>query len=86
MKVAQTYLTLRDLMDYSPWNSPGQHTRVGSLLLLLGIFPTQGLNQSLLHCRPILYQLSYEGSPSHLVTAHFMGKSHLAQLHAMSVK
>ena len=44
---------------YSPWNSPGQNTGVGSLSLLQGIFPTQGLNQGLLHCRWILYQLSY---------------------------
>ena len=29
---------------YSPWNSPGQNPRVGSLSLLQGIFPTQGLN------------------------------------------
>ena len=39
---------------YSPWNSPGQSTRVGSLSLLQGIFPTQGLNPGLLHCRWIL--------------------------------
>ena len=44
---------------YSPWNSPGQNTGVGSLSLLQGIFPTQGSNQGLLHCRQILYQLSY---------------------------
>ena len=87
---------------YSPWNSLGQNTRVGSLSLLQGIFtihgsnpglpyckahsllaeppgkpkntgvgslylqwifPTQELNQSLLHCRWNLYQLSYQGSP-----------------------
>ena len=48
---------------YSPWNSPGQHTGVGSLSLLQGIFPTQGLNPGLLHCRRILYQLSHKGSP-----------------------
>ena len=47
----------------SPWNSPGQNTGVGSLSLLQGIFPTQGLNPSLPHCRQILYQLSYKGSP-----------------------
>ena len=47
----------------SPWNSPGQNTGVGSLSLLQGIFPTQGLNPGLLHCRQILYQLSYKGSP-----------------------
>ena len=78
-----------------PWNSPGQNTGVGSLLLLQGssqprsptlladslpaelqgkpkntgvgslsllqrIFLTQTLNRGLLHCRQILYQLSYE--------------------------
>ena len=88
---------------YSPRNSPGQNTGVGSLSLLQGflpnprikprsptlqagslpaeplgkpkdtgvgslsllqrIFPTQESNQGLLHCRQILYQLSYEGSP-----------------------
>ena len=35
----------------------------GSLSLLQGVFLTQELNQDLLHCRQILYQLSYEGSP-----------------------
>ena len=35
----------------------------GSLSLLQGIFPTQGLNPGLLHCRQILYQLSHNGSP-----------------------
>ena len=44
----------------SPWNSPGQNTGVGiSLSLLQGIFPTQGSNPGLPHCRQILYQLSY---------------------------
>ena len=40
-----------------------KNTGVGSLSLLQGIFPTQESNQSLLHCRWILYQLSYQGSP-----------------------
>ena len=48
---------------YSRWNSPGQNTGVGSLSLLQGIFPTQGSNPDLLHCRQILYQLSQQGSP-----------------------
>ena len=39
-----------------------KNTGVGSLSLLHGIFPTQELNQDLLHCRQILYRLSYEGS------------------------
>ena len=47
---------------YSPWNSPGQNTGVGSHFLLQGIFPTQGLNPGLLHCRRILSQLSHKGS------------------------
>ena len=47
---------------YSPWNSPGQNTGVGSCSLLQGLFPPQGLNSSLLHCRRILYQLSHQGS------------------------
>ena len=44
------------------WNSPGQNTGVGSLSLLQGIFSTQELNRGLLHCRPILLQLRYQGS------------------------
>ena len=31
--------------------------------LLHGIFPTQGSNTGLSHCRRILYQLSHQGSP-----------------------
>ena len=63
VKVAQLCPTLCNLIDYSPWNSPGQNTGVGSLSLLQGIFPTQGSNPGLLHCRWILYQLSHKGSP-----------------------
>ena len=46
---------------YSPWNSLGQSTGVGSLSLL---FPTQGLNPGLPHCRQILYQLSHKVGPN----------------------
>ena len=46
----------------SPWNSSGQNTGVGCRSLLQGIFPTQGLNPDLPHCRRILYQLSHQGS------------------------
>ena len=48
---------------YSPWNSPGQNTGVGSLSLLQEIFPIQEWNPGLSHCRWILYQLSHKGSP-----------------------
>ena len=58
--------SLQDNGLYSPWNSPGQNTGVGSLSLLQRIFPTQGSNPGLLHCRPILYHLSHQGSPKYL--------------------
>ena len=48
---------------YSPWNSPGLDTGVGSLSLLQRIFPTQGSNPGLLYCRWILHQLSHKRSP-----------------------
>ena len=54
---------LRPHRLYSPWNSPGQNTGVGSLSLLQGIFPTQGSNRGLLPCSWILYQQSSQGSP-----------------------
>ena len=43
--------------------SPGQNTGVGSRSLLQGIFPTQGSNLGLPHCRWILYQLNHKESP-----------------------
>ena len=55
--------SLRPHRLYSPWNSPGQNTGVGSLPLLQGIFPTQGLNPGLPHFRWIPYQLSHKGNP-----------------------
>ena len=51
---------------YSPWNSLGQNTGMGSLSFLQGIFPTQEMNQGLLHCRWFLYQLSYQESPQNI--------------------
>ena len=59
---------------YSPRNSPGQNTGVGSLSFFRRIFPTQGSNPGFLHCRQILYQLSHKGSPdiySKNVLVHF---------------
>ena len=48
---------------YSPWNSPGQNFGNSSCSLLQGIFPIQGSNPGLPHCRWILYQLSHKGRP-----------------------
>ena len=47
---------------YSPWNSPDQNTGAGSHSLLQGIFPNQGSNPGLPHCRQVLYQLSHQRS------------------------
>ena len=46
-----------------PGDSPGKNIGVGCHALLHGIFPTQGSNSGLLHCRWILYHLSHQGSP-----------------------
>ena len=45
-------------------DSPGKNTWVGCHALLQGIFPTQGLNPGLPHCREILYCLNQQGSPT----------------------
>ena len=51
-----------------PWDFPGKNTGVGCHFLLQGIFPTQGSNLGLLHCRQTLYCLSHQGSPSWRLT------------------
>ena len=59
VKVAQSCPTLWPQGLYSQQNSPGQSNGVGSTSLLEEIFPTQGSNLGLPHCRQILYQLSH---------------------------
>ena len=67
--VTQSCPTLCNLMDCSPPGSsvhgdcPGKNTGVGCHALLQGIFPTQGSNPGLPHCKQILYHLSHQGSP-----------------------
>jgi len=51
-----------DSLPSEPPEKP-KNTVVGSLSLLKGNFPTQDSNWGLLHCRRILYHLSYQGSP-----------------------
>ena len=69
-EVAQSCLTLCNTMDCSPtrllrpWDSSGKNTGVGCHFLLQGIFPTQGSNPGLQHCRQMLYPLSHQGSPN----------------------
>ena len=63
-EVAQSCLTLCDPMDCSlPGSSPGNSPGVDYHFLLQGIFPTQGSNPGLPHCRHMLYCLSHQGSP-----------------------
>ena len=50
-----------DSLPDEPQGKP-KDTGVGSLSLLQGFFPTQESKQGVLHCRQILYQLSYQGS------------------------
>ena len=64
--VAQSCMTL-----CNPWTVACQAplsmgillARMGCHVLVQGIFPTQGTNPGLLHCRWIIYHLSYQGSP-----------------------
>ena len=61
--VAQSCLTLGKTFQTVRGDSPGKNTGVGCHALLGRIFPIQGLNPGLPHCRLVLYQLSYQGSP-----------------------
>ena len=54
-----------------PWDFPGMSTGVGCHFLLQGIFPTQGLNPGLPHCRQTLYPLSQQGSPHNTYSVQF---------------
>ena len=69
MLVAQSCLTLCGLLDCSPPGSSVHGILQLRILewvaisLLQGIFPTQGSNPGLPHCRWILYQLNHAGSP-----------------------
>ena len=57
---------------YSPRNSPGQNTGVGSLSLLQGIFPIQGSNPGFPHCKQIFYQLIHQERPKISVKWHLI--------------
>ena len=67
--VTQLCRTLCDPVVCSPpdscvhGDSPGKNTEMGHHSLLQGIFPSQGSNPGLPHCRQILYHLSHQGSP-----------------------
>ena len=69
VKLLQSCPTLSDPMYHCPpgssvhGDSLGKNTGVGCHALLQGIFPTQGWNLGLPHCKQILYCLSHQGSP-----------------------
>ena len=66
-----SHVWLWDPMDCSPWgssvcgDSPGKNTRVGCYALPQGVFPTQGSNSGLPHCRWILY---HDHMHMHMIT------------------
>ena len=76
--VAQSCPTLCDPMACRATGSfvhrdfPGKNTGVGCHALLPGIFPTQGSNAGLPHCRQILYHLSYQGNLDATKTSTFI--------------
>ena len=61
-RLSRVLVRLEPARFLCPWNSPGRNTGVGCLSLLQGIFPIQGWNSGLLHCRRIIYCLSHQGS------------------------
>ena len=81
--VAQSCLTLCNPMDYSPpgsyvhGDSLGKNTGMDSHSLLQGIFPIQGSNPVLLHCRQILYCLSHLGIPLYRTLPRVTAGSHI---------
>ena len=64
-KLCRTLATLWTIACQAlcPWDFPGKNTRVSCHALLQGIFPTQGSNPGLPHCRWILYHPNHQGSP-----------------------
>ena len=80
-EVTQSCLTLCNPMDCSLSGSsvhgifPGKSAGVDCHCLLQGIFPTQGSNPGLPHCRQTLYPLSHQGSPRANIAEETISKS-----------
>ena len=55
-------------------DSPGKNTGVGCLFFILGIFPIQGPNLSLLRCRQILYHWAIREAPLHSKSIPYLFK------------
>ena len=67
---SESGLVVSDYLWPSPWDSPGQNTGVGSISLLQGIFPTQGLNPRPPNYRQTLYQLSHKEKKSEVAQSY----------------
>ena len=84
--VTQVCPTLYDPMCCSPLGSsvhggsPGKNIGAGCPALLQGIFPTQGPNPVLPHCRQILYHMSHQGIPYFTMVMYMLDDLRIALL------
>ena len=62
--IQQSISAIQQCMSYK------KNTTVGCHSLLQGIFPIQGSNPGLLHCRQILYHQSHQGNPTRMQISH----------------
>ena len=81
------YYSALDIRLLCSSNFPGKNTGVCCHFLLQGIFPTQGSNPGLLHCKQILYRLSHLGSPTlngnyQLINQHYKLQRELLNIHS----
>ena len=84
VKVAQSCPTLCNPMGYTVHGIlQARILEWVAISFSRGIFPTQGINPGLLHCRQILYQLSHEGSPNHSMQKYIVVFLHKPHLHVM---
>ena len=93
--VTQSCTTLCDPMDCTlpsssvHGDSPGKNIRLVCHALLQGIFPIQGSNPGLPHCRWILYHMSYRGSVTWMqlyATVFFLSQKRNTQLTQVNIQ
>ena len=68
-----------------PWDFLGKSTGVGCHFLLQEIFPTQGSNPGLLHCRQMLYHLNHQGSPIYILNTTLNAFILSTRLHSLTL-
>ena len=83
VELLQSLLTLGNPMDWSPQGSvhgiPRQEYQTGLSYLPPRIFPTQGSNLQLLHCKQILYRWATgkAQTPRHISRQNYNSKRHM---------